>query len=277
MNKILRRLLSSLLFILVSVWLILSIMLYVFQSGYIYFPARELIATPANIQLPYEDILLKTDDGFVIHGWFVPYQDARNTIVFFHGNAGNISHRLDTIQMFHKTGANIFIIDYRGYGKSEGTPTEEGTYKDALAAWHYLTVERHIPSGQIIISGRSLGGAIAAWLATQTHPAALILESTFVSVVNMGKKYYPYLPVELLARIRYPTIDRIALVTSPVMIVHSINDEIIPYEQGRELFKKANSPKEFLGIRGGHNDGFLVSRNKYINGLESFIQKYTNQ
>ena len=255
--------------------MILSIILYLFQEGYVYIPARELVATPAAIQLPYEDISLKTDDGLILHGWFVPYRDAKSTVVFFHGNAGNISHRLDTIRLFHKTGLNVFIIDYRGYGKSEGEPSEQGTYQDALAAWRYLTEERQIPSGKIIIAGRSLGGAVAAWLATRTRPAALILESTFASVALMGRKYYPYLPVALLTRIHYSTIDRIAGVKAPVMIIHSVNDEIIPYEQGRQLFEKANYPKTFLDIRGSHNDGFLVSVNRYLNGIQTFVQQYS--
>ena len=275
MIKILQHMLISALFILVAVWLILSIILYVFQDGYVYIPTRELVATPADIQLAYEDISLKTDDGVTLHGWFVPRRDAKSTLIFFHGNAGNVSHRLDSIRLFHQSGLNVFIIDYRGYGRSEGVPSEEGTYLDALAAWHYLTGTRQIPSGNIVIAGRSLGGAVAAWLATRTRPAALILESTFSSVALMGKKYYPYLPVALLTRIHYSTIDRLPLVKVPVMIIHSVNDEIIPYEQGRQIFEIANHPKFFLTIRGNHNDGFLLSGNRYRNGIQTFVQQYS--
>ena len=188
-----------------------------------------------------------------------------------HGNAGNISHRLDSISIFHQLGLSVLIIDYRGYGKSTGSPSEEGTYIDAETAWQHLTQEKNINSNEIIIFGRSLGGAVANWLADKYTPAALIIESSFTSIPDIGKHYYPYLPINLLARIKYPSIDRMNNIMSPVLVIHSENDEIVPYKFGKELFEKANQPKVFLDINGGHNDGFLISGDKYTDGINRFI------
>ena len=166
---------------------------------------------------------------------------------------------------------SVFIIDYRGYGNSEGTPTEKGTYLDAEAAWNYLINEKKIDAKNIIIFGRSLGGAVATWLAYKHPAAALIIESTFTSIADVGKHYYPYLPTQLLARIKYPSIKRIIKVHLPVLIIHSPDDEIIPYQFGKKMFDAANEPKMFLDIHGGHNEGFYTSGEKYIDGLNRFI------
>ena len=273
-KKLARRMLHSILFILVSVWVLLSLLLYIFQPRFIYFPHSEIDYTPDMAGLPYEDVYFKTEDDVLLNGWFVPVDNARKTLLFFHGNGGNISHRLESLKIFHEMGLSVFIIDYRGYGQSQGTTSEQGTYRDAEAAWQFLTETRGISDEDIIIFGRSMGGAVAIWLAGKHTPNLLILESAFTSVADMAKHYYPYLPTHLLVRIKYASIDRIEYIHCPILISHSQTDEIVPYKYGRELFEKARAPKSFLELKGGHNDGFIISGRSYIDGIENFINAY---
>jgi fermentation-respiration switch protein FrsA (DUF1100 family) len=252
----------------------LAAYLYFFQAGYIYFPFRELEGTPASVRLEYQDVSLTSADGVTLTGWYVPAKDARGTLLFCHGNGGNISHRLESLTIFHALGVNVFIFDYRGYGASEGEPSEEGTYLDAQAAWRYLTEERSIAPSDIVIFGRSLGGAIASHLAMRRSPRALILESTFTSVSDMAAGIYWYMPVRLLCRFAYTTERNVAEVKCPVLVVHSRQDELVPFRQGRRVFEAAPDPKEFLEMRGGHNDGFLVTGGSYERGLDAFLSRY---
>jgi uncharacterized protein len=251
----------------------LALLLYIFQSRLVFYPEvdREVVATPALAGLQYEDILLKTSDGIGLHGWYIPAAQPRGTVLFLHGNAGNISHRLDSIEMFHRLGYSTLIFDYRGYGNSDGAPTEQGTYRDAEAAWRYLTGQRH--ACRIILYGESLGGAVAAWLASRQKPAALVIASGFTSVPDLGQQLYPYLPVRWLARIRYDTREYLRSVTAPVLIAHSPEDDIIPFEHGRALFAAANPPKQFLELAGGHNDGFIFTREAWVRVLGDFLDK----
>jgi hypothetical protein len=247
------------------------------QSRLLYLPdvaGRSLAATPRAIGLSYEDVHLRTEDGVSLHGWLVsaPVTVRRGmTLLFFHGNAGNISHRLDSIRIFADLGLDVFILDYRGYGLSEGSPSEPGTYRDANAAWRWLTGERGLAPGQILLFGRSLGAAVALELATRVEPAGVILESAFTSVPDLGAEIYPFLPVRLLSRYRYDNRGRIASVRAPVLVVHSRGDEIIPFRHGQALFAAASEPKRFLELQGGHNDGFLVSGVGYRRGLAEFL------
>jgi hypothetical protein len=252
---------------------------YVFfmQAKLIYYPnmpSRELTTSPRDIGLDYESVTITTSDRIKLHGWFVPAQQERGVLLFFHGNAGNISHRLDSLQIFNDLGLSSLIIDYRGYGQSQGKVTEQGTYLDAEAAWHYLTRERKIPADKIVVLGQSLGGAIAAYLAARQGPGALILESTFTSIPDMGAHLYPILPVRLLSRFRYDTRESLSSVTCPVLVIHSPDDEIIPFVNGSKLFEAAKEPKSFLEIQGGHNEGFLTSGKLYVDGLDKFINTF---
>ena len=256
---------------------IISVYVYFMQSRMLYYPnmpGRELTATPADIGLEYQDVSLTTEDGIELHGWFIPGSEQHRTLLFFHGNAGNISHRLESIQLFHRLGLNVFIFDYRGFGQSAGSPTEQGTYLDSQAAWSYLTKIRALNANEIIVFGRSLGGAIATWLANRNTPAMLILESTFTSVPAMAQRFYPFLPVRLLTRFQYNSLALVKNLACPLLIAHSRDDEIIPYEEGRQLFKAAPEPKQFLEMRGGHNDGFIVSGPAYESGLRAFIDAH---
>jgi fermentation-respiration switch protein FrsA (DUF1100 family) len=255
-------------------------LVYVFQSRLIYFPGIAGIssgATPADMGLRYEEVWLRSSDDLRLHAWFIPADRARATLLFFHGNAGNISHRLDSIAIFQQLRLAVFILDYRGYGHSEGRPGEDGTYRDAEAAWRYLTLERNLPPGEIVIFGRSLGAAIAAWLAARVQPAALIIESAFTSVADVAAKYYWFLPVRALARYRYDTLTYLSEVSCPLLVVHSAQDEIIPVEHGKRLFAAAREPKAYLELRGGHNDGFFVSRSIYTQGMDAFLNQYLNE
>ncbi len=266
-----KDMLTSLLFILLATWLALVILVSLFQERLVYLPSKAQGLNPADIGLAYEDVYLKTEDSVKLHGWLIEHEAPTATLLFLHGNAGNIAHRLDSIYIFHQLGLSVFIIDYRGYGQSEGRPGEAGTYQDAQAAWDYLVKERRVPTDQIILFGRSLGGGVATWLASREPAAALIVESSFTSLVDVGRHHYPYLPVGLLARIRYPSIDRMQAIRCPVLIVHSPEDEIIPYRLGEALYQAAAEPKSFLQIQGGHNEGFFISGELYTNGLENFI------
>jgi len=248
--------------------------LFIFQSHYIYYPEPVLSADPGNIGLYFESVSFETMDRVKLSGWFVPSESARGVILFCHGNAGNISHRLESIQIFHRLGLDVFIFDYRGYGQSEGKPTEHGTYKDAEAAWRYLVEERQVHPKEIIVFGRSLGGAVASWLAQSHTPGALILESTFTSLPDIAATLYPYLPVKLLLRFKYNTAEYLGGLNCPVLIIHSRDDEIMRFSHGRRLFEIAKEPKKFLEITGTHNAGFITSGKRYEEGLDAFIWEY---
>ena len=253
---------------------VLAAALFFYQPNLLYFPdmpTRQIQATPGDIGLDFESVTLATSDNEQLHAWFVPADPARGTLLFCHGNAGNISHRLDSIRLFHELGLSVLIFDYRGYGQSSGKPSEKGTYRDADAAWQYLVEQRGIPPQRIILFGRSLGASIAAELASRQAAAGVILESAFTSVPDVAAKFYPWLPVRWMSRYQYDTRKQLAGIHSPVLIVHSRDDEIIPYAHGENLFAAASEPKQFLQLRGGHNDGFMVSGDGYVRELEVFL------
>ncbi len=269
------RMVWSVVVIVVCVYIGLACTMMLFQKRLIYFPERHITATPETAGLEYESVEFEAADGVSLHGWYVPAEPSRGTVLFCHGNAGNISHRLDSIRLFHQLGLSTFIFDYRGYGESGGRTTEQGTYRDAEAAWRYLVETRGTNSTQIVMLGRSLGGAIAAWLAQEHTPRALILESTFTSVPDLAAKLYPIFPVRLMARFEYNALEYLGRVKCPVLIVHSRDDEIIPFSHGQRLFAAAHEPKEFLEIRGSHNEGFFLSATQYREGLDAFISKHS--
>lgn len=253
-----------------------SLMLYLLQDRLVFLPnmpGRELDATPQVIGLDYEDSWIDTADGERLHGWYIPADDARGTVLFFHGNAGNISHRMESILIFNRLRLNVLIVDYRGYGQSSGKPGEEGTYRDAEAAWDYLVEQRRLPPERIVIFGRSLGGGVGAWLASQAgvEPAGVIIESCFSSGVDMGRRLYPMLPVRLITRINYPVREYISGVRAPVLVVHSRDDEIIPFDMGQTIYQAATEPKSFFEMGGDHNAGFWISRERYVPALDDFL------
>jgi fermentation-respiration switch protein FrsA (DUF1100 family) len=257
--------------VLLITYVVLGAVLYFKQPGFLFRPEREISGTPAEIGLDFEDVVFKSADGVDLNGWYVPAKSSKLTLLFCHGNSGNIGHRLDSINIFHNLGLNCFIFDYRGYGSSQGKPSEEGTYADAMAAYKWLTEEKKTVAEDIIFFGRSLGGAVAAQLAGSLKARALVVESAFTSYVDIAKEYYPYMPVRWFARFSYSTIDYIRDVHCPVMLIYSRNDEIVPYKFGLELYEAANEPKEFIEIFGGHNDCFLASGKIYTEVWEKWL------
>ncbi|MDJ0926525.1 MAG: alpha/beta hydrolase [Gammaproteobacteria bacterium] len=259
-----------------AVYAVLLVYVYFFQSRLIYFPSigGSGLSTPADRGMAFEDVVFEATDGVRLHGWFISAPDERAVVLFFHGNAGDITHRLDTITLFHDLGLSTFIIDYRGYGRSEGSPSEQGTYADAEGAWIHLTQERGIPSDRIVVFGRSLGAAIGTWLAAQHRPAALVVEAAFISAPELARHHYWFLPVRTLARFRYDTRNYLQSVSSPVQIFHGAQDEIVPIAHGRKLFEVANDPKEFVELVGGHNDAFFFSGPLYRRALDEFLDRH---
>jgi fermentation-respiration switch protein FrsA (DUF1100 family) len=232
----------------------------------------EVLDTPDELGMDFEDVVFKTGDGLHLNGWYIQGENSQFTVLFCHGNGGNIMHRLDSLNIFYNLGLSCFVFDYRGFGSSEGKPGEEGTYLDVEAAYEWLTKEKKVSPNDIIIFGRSLGGSIATQLASKVQARALIIESTFTSYVDMGRKFYPYMPVRWFARFSYRTIDYIKDVHCPVMIIHSRSDDVVPFEFGLELYEVANEPKEFVEIFGSHNDGFLVSSEIYKKAWTKWLQ-----
>ncbi|TDJ12321.1 MAG: alpha/beta hydrolase [Gammaproteobacteria bacterium] len=259
-----------------SFYVLLALMLFLFQDKMVFLPnmpGRTLTATPKDAGFDFEDVTLETSDGLKLHGWYVPAAQARGVVLFLHGNAGNISHRLDSIAIFHELGLDTLIIDYRGYGRSQGKPSERGIYLDAEAAWHYLVSSRGVAADRVIVFGRSLGGAVAAWLANQYTPAALIIESSFSSALDIARKLYPFMPVRLITRLEFPVSLHVSRLQCPLLVVHSRDDEIIPFTMAEAIYESAAEPKSLLEIWGDHNNGFLLSRDRYLSGLNEFIQK----
>ena len=240
------------------------------ESKSIFYPDKEILVTPKQVDLNFEDIFFKTEDNILLNGWFIPHDDAKATIIFCHGNAGNISHRLEKIAVFYHLGLNTFIFDYRGYGNSQGHPTEKGIYLDAQAAYDYLISREGIDKDRIISFGSSLGGAAAVDLSTKRKVAALIIDSTFTNAKDMAKIVYPFIPTFVYST-KFDSLSKVKQLNIPKLFIHSINDEIVPFKLGEKLFNAACQPKESLKIIGGHNQGFIESRNLILEKIESFL------
>lgn len=271
-SKILNAMLKFILVIIASYVLLIAVV-YLMQGRMLYLPnvaGRALTMTPKDAGMDYQDVSIDTADGVTLHGWFIAGQTSQ-VLLFFHGNAGNISHRLASIQQFHDLGLSVLIIDYRGYGQSSGTTSEKGIYRDAEAAWRYLTEDRSISASNIVIFGRSLGGSAASWLAARHQPLALIVESSFTSVPDVAQEIYPWLPVRWLSTLSHATGDYVRDVHCPILVVHSREDDIIPFHHGEDIFASANEPRTLLVLRGTHNDAFLLDESTYIEGLRAFL------
>lgn len=253
---------------------VLRFLLLEFERANLYAPEKDILHTPALVNAPYEDLMLKTEDGVLIHGWHVPASPRKQnglTLLFCHGNGGNISYRLDTLLLFRKLGLDTLLFDYRGYGKSEGRPSELGTYRDALAAYRYLTREKKVPPERMVLFGESLGGAVAVELATRVPIRALILFGTITSTVDIGKEIYPFLPVRWIVRNRYDSLRKISRIQVPLLLMHSREDEIILFHHGEKLFRAAREPKQMLVLAGGHNDYLLKNVDLMEKELEAFF------
>lgn len=254
-------------------YLFVIAVVYLLQGRFIYYPnvpERELSGTPSDLRMDYEDVTIETSDGVSLHGWFIRgFSD--QVLLFFHGNAGNISHRLESIRQFRSLGLSVLIIDYRGYGQSDGRTNERGLYLDGDAAWRYLVDTRGYSPSNIVVFGRSLGGSVAAMIASRYSPAGLIIESSFTSIRDIASEIYPWLPVRWMARYDHPTRDLVSEVTCPVLVVHSRNDEIVPFHHGEGIFESAGSQRSFLSLFGSHNTAFLEDSDTYLQGVGTFL------
>ena len=268
------RSLLNLAMVLVLGYAALVLLAYVLQDRLLFFPSRALVTSPSQYGLRFASVSMKTEDGETLHGWWIPAEPERAVLLFCHGNAGNISHRLESAEIFNRLGLSVLLFDYRGYGQSTGTPSETGLYRDGEAAWRYLTQTRRVDPRRIVVFGRSLGAAVAVDVAARHTPGALIAESAFTSAPDVGARHYPILPVRLLARNHFDNLGRIAGVQAPVLIIHSRTDEIVPFEHGKRLFGAAPPDKTFLEIEGGHNDGFFVTGLRYQEGIGAFLERY---
>lgn len=261
----------------VLVYLGLLALIYFMQDALVFQPAldREFRATPTSIGLAFDPLTLTAAGKETLDGWHVPARPGKPTrglVILFHGNAGNISHRLDYLRMFHDLGFASLIFDYQGYGRSSGKASEEGSYLDADTAWRYATEVLGYPAERNVLFGESLGGAVATQLAGARKPGALVLASTFTSVPDLGADIYPWLPIRLLARIRYDSRERLTDVSSPVLVIHSRQDDIIPFVHGERLFVAARAPKQFLEIAGSHNEGFVFGREAWVRQFDDFLR-----
>lgn len=281
-KRLLRRLALPLIAIAALLVGALAVIAHYYQRNIMYQPSRTIKATPQDSGLAYEDVTFRTEDGLTLAGWYVPAPTARGTILFCHGNGGNMSYYAPQVKIFHDLGWNVLLFDYRGYGRSEGSPTEEGTYLDAEAARAYLMARPDTvaaakpgePPPEPVILGRSMGGAVAAWLAEKHPPRALILESSFTSVPDMAIKLFKTRWVGSLSQYQYNSLERIGRIHCPILVIHSPDDGLIPFEQGERLFAAADEPKQFLKIQGGHNNGFAESGDVYKNGLAEFLNRW---
>lgn len=244
-----------------------------FEDSFIFHPVAAIDRTPRDVGLDYQNIEFSARDGIRLHGWFVPHSEARSTLIWFHGNAGNIAHRVENLKLLHdKVKVNVFIFDYRGYGRSQGQPSEAGTYLDGEAALAFAFERLHIGAGTIVLFGRSLGAAVAVEVAGRYAVQAVILESPFASIREMARVVLPFVPIGALLQTRYDVVEKIQLVKTPILVLHGDRDEIVPFSQGVMVFDAAPQPKKFYKIAGaGHNDTYIVGADAYFRELRNFI------
>lgn len=267
----------------IKYYLLLLILFFLIASGFflypkienffIFFPDSEIYATPKDLGLNFKDIYFHTGDDIKIHGWFFPLEIEKPVILFCHGNAGNISHRLENIRFLLEKGLQVFIFDYRGYGKSEGKPSEPGIYKDALAAYDYLVREENILSSNIVLFGRSLGAAVAIDLSLKREIKAIIVESGFTSTRGMAKTMFLFSLFSSLLPASYNNDEKISNIKVPKLIIHGDSDEIVPFYMGKSLFNASPEPKYFFRIEGaGHNDTYMIGGERYFQTIATFVK-----
>lgn len=230
-------------------------------------PSYDIKRTPKAIGLDYEDLYLPTADGEKINGWFVPAKGANKVFLVFHGNASNLGDQLDWIMLYHVIGANVLMIDYRGYGRSEGKPSEQNLYMDADAAYDYLVKQKKYSASQIIVLGNSLGGAVAIDLASRRKVGGLAVRSTFTSLKDLALGFNPFYRWPIIwFRSKYDSVSKISRARCPTVIFHSIEDEKMPFEMAVELYKKAALPKKIFLLERSEHDYYYPDV-EFVNGL----------
>lgn len=269
----------------VALWATIIITMVIFEDAMIFFPDHDpsgfwdVEAVSSGTGTSIEECFFATSDGERLHGWWcrpvAPRAAHSSTseivLLWFHGNAGNLSQRAGLMLELARIPAQVFIVDYRGYGRSTGRPNEKGLYRDARAAWRYLTEDRDIDGHRIVILGKSLGGAVAVDLATEVAPAGLIVESSFTSIPEMAAHHYPFIP-RWLVRTQMNSLAKIGGIECPIMVIHSPADEVVPYTHGERLFQAAEGDKQFFEVPGaGHNELWLVGGAEYFEALREFL------
>ena len=239
-----------------------------FQDRLVWFPGPPPATDPGRYGLTFEDISLTTSDGVELHAWFLP--GGERALLFSHGNGGTIENVLPIAKAFREMGVAVLMYDYRGYGSSRGKPSEEGTYLDAETAFDWL-LARGFAADHITVYGHSLGGAVSIALATRRPVSKLIVENTFSSLADIGAKAYPWLPVRQLSRIDYDSTARAPGVNAKTLVIHSIQDQLIPIAMGRRLFDALSGEKQFLETSGGHNDGGFLLDRASLTTVEGFL------
>jgi fermentation-respiration switch protein FrsA (DUF1100 family) len=250
-----------------------------FEHSQVFIPSRSIHQTGAALSRAWEDISFAAADGTRLNGWYFPAQTnspyASVAVLLCHGNAGNISHRLDYYDLLLQLGVSVFAFDYRGYGRSSGSPSEEGTYLDAEAAYRWVH-DRGFGATNIIALGESLGGAVVSELALRVPLAGIILVSTFSSIPAIGKELFPFLPVNWMCTIRYDTSSKLPRLKIPVLLMHSRNDTLIGYHHAEKNFAAANEPKFLWEIYGDHNDTLSAGLERYSEGISRFLESLHN-
>ena len=246
------------------------------ENFFVFFPDKELEFQPNDLGLEAEDVFLDSGDGARIHGWFFPPPDTQAPVLLFcHGNAGNISHRLDNVRHLVQHGFGVFLFDYRGYGKSTGRPSEKGIYQDGRAAYAYLVNERKIPPERIVAFGRSLGAAVAVEVALHEPVRCVILESAFTSTRDMAKQMGPFALLSPVLPAHYNNLSKVPRLKVPKLFIHGNQDELVPFRMGEALYEAASTPKSFLPLKGaGHNDTYVVGGERYFRVLVDFVNDH---
>ncbi|VAX36549.1 hypothetical protein MNBD_UNCLBAC01-88 [hydrothermal vent metagenome] len=262
-----------LIFLLIFIIIMLILCVRHLERTSIFFPSREIIATPMDVGIFFEDVLIQTEDGLGLHGWFVKAKAPQGTLLFMHGNAGNISGRLEKIKLFYEMGLNVLIFDYRGFGKSEGSATEAGMYIDATAAYDYLKGRTDIEQDKIIAYGASLGGVAVINVASKRTFSHLIIDSSFTNAVDMAKHVFPIIP-SFLVKTRLDSLTKIKHIDAPKLFFHSREDQTVPFDLGWKLFEAAKGPKEFVEIIGSHMGGHVYSREEFVREITQFLELY---
>ena len=254
---------------------VISMMLRWFEHSQVFQPTRLMGISGAELrQLGGQDVIFQSADGIKLNGWFFPgstnSEGRVQAVLVCHGNGGNISHRVELAEALRSTGMSVFLLDYRGYGRSEGRPSEEGTYQDAVAAYHWLTAKGFEP-GRILVYGESLGGGVASELAVRAQTAGLVLQSTFTSIPDLGAELFPWLPVRWLGRVRYETLSKLPRLEVPILVMHSRSDEIVGFRHAQKNFAAAHPPKLFWEIEGTHNSA-LENRTNFLAGIAGLLK-----
>lgn len=245
-----------------------------FEWKSLYAPSRRIDATPADLGLAFEDVTFVTEDAKLLHGWWIPHPAARGTILYCHGNGLNIANRVGLCADLRRLAVNVFIFDYRGYGRSRGFPTEQGTYRDARAAYEVVRARYgDADDPPVLLYGTSLGGAVAIQLALDKPVRGLIVENSFPSTIDVGEHLYPWLPVRAIARFRYDSLSKVGRIAAPKLFASSANDTLVPMELGVRLYDAAAQPKQFYQLGGPHDEGGWTTTPAYWPVVEQFVTR----